>query len=84
MYHSQFQELMTTGYALANRWYFKEFNESEFEAWIDECQSLLSSCEPEPYFPSCPDHRHIEEIVMLLQKVSSEISRGQVEYLGIL
>ena len=84
MYHSQFQELMTTGYALANKLYFREFDESEFDQWIEDCQSLLSCCEPEPYFPSCPDHRHIEEIVMLLQKVSSEISSGEVEYLGIL
>jgi len=82
--YSRFQELMTTGYALANKLYFKEFDESEFEQWIEDCDGLLSSCEPEPHFPLNPDPRHIEEIVFLLLKVSSEISRGEVEYLGIL
>ena len=39
--YARFQELMTTGYALANKLYFKEFDESEFERWIEDCQSLL-------------------------------------------
>jgi hypothetical protein len=82
--YARFQELMTEGFSLSNKFYFGEWNPDEFAAWIKDCQNLLSCCEPEPYFPSCSDHRHIEEIVMLLQKVSSEISRGQVEYLGIL
>ena len=29
-------------------------------------------------------HRHIEEIVMLLAKTSSKISRGQIEYTGLI
>ena len=84
MVTSRFQALMTTGYALANKWHFKEFDEHEFQAWIDQCQSLLSSCEPEPEgFPLCPDIRHIEEIVMLLSATSNKISRGEIEYMGI-
>ena len=82
--YARFQALMTTGYALANKLYFKEFDPNEFDQWVQDCQSLLSSCEPEPHFPSCPDHRHIEEIVFLLLKVSNGISRGEFEYLGIL
>lgn len=84
MVTSRFQELMTQGYALSNKLYFGEFDESEFEQWIDDCDSLLSSCEPEPHFPLNHDPRHIEEIVFLLLKVLGEISRGEVEYLGIL
>ena len=52
--YARFQALMTTGYGLANKLYFKEFDPNEFEAWIQDCQSLLSSCEPEPYFPRVP------------------------------
>jgi len=84
MYHSRFQALMTTGYALANKLYFKEFDPEEFNQWIEGCERLLANCEPEPHFPLNPDPRHIEEIVFLLLKVSSEISRGQVDYRGIL
>ena len=84
MFTSRFQELMTQGYALANKLYFKEFDPHEFDLWIEDCQSLLSCCEPEPHFPLNRDPRHIEEIVFLLQKVWGEISRGEVEYLGIL
>ena len=84
MYSARFQDLMTEGYSLSNKLYFKEFDESEFEAWIEDCQSLLSCCEPEPYFPSCPDPRHIEEIVFLLLKVSDEILRGHIQYMGVL
>ena len=83
MYSIRFQELMTKGHALANKLYFGEFNESEFQRWVQDCQHLLANCEPEPYFPCFPDHRHIEEIVFLLQKVLGEISRGQIEYVGI-
>ncbi len=85
MSSTRFQQLMTTGYALANKRYFKEWIQSEFDQWIEDCQSLLSSCEPEPHgFPWFPDHRHIEEIVMLLAKTSSKISRGQIEYTGLI
>jgi len=83
MYSGRFQELMTTGYALANKLYFKEFNENEFHRWIRDCKSLLANCEPEPCFPYFPTVNHIEEIVMLLHKVSREILRGQVDYTGI-
>ncbi len=81
--YSRFQELITEGYALSNKLHFGEWNPNEFDAWIKDCQSLLSSCEPEPYFPSCPDHRHIEEVVFLLLKVSGEISRGNIRYVGL-
>jgi len=75
---------MTQGYALSNKLHFGEWNPDEFEQWIEDCRTLLSSCEPEPHFPLNPDPRHIEEIVFLLLKVSGEISRGEVEYMGIL
>jgi hypothetical protein len=81
---ARFQGLMTTGHALANKLYFKEFNESEFDQWIKDCQNLLACCEPEPYFPCFPDHRHIEEIVMLLAQTRSRISRGEISYTGVL
>jgi hypothetical protein len=74
---------MTQGFALSNKWNFRQWNQSEFEAWINDCRSLLSLCEPEPHFPYFPDHRHIEEIVMLLGAMSAKISRGQVDYMGI-
>ncbi len=80
----RFQELMTRGYVLTNKIYFRELGPHEFDQWIRECRHLLSRCEPEPYFPWFPDHRHIEEIVFLLQKVWGQISRGQVEYMGLL
>ncbi len=84
MYYSRFQELMTTGYALSNKIYFKEFDPHEFDQWIEDCQRLLSSCEPEPEgFPWFPSPRHIEEIVMLLAKTGSRISRGEITYIGI-
>jgi hypothetical protein len=83
--YSRFQALMTTGYALANKLYFKEFDESEFAAWIKDCQSLLSCCEPEPDgFPLCPSIGHIEEVVMLLSATSGKISRGEITYTGVL
>ncbi len=84
MYYSRFQQLMTQGYSLANKWHFKEWNQHEFDQWIEDCQRLLSSCEPEPDgFPWFPDHRHIEEVVVLLSKTSSKISRGQIESTGL-
>ncbi len=79
-----FRELMTQGYALSNKMYFGEWNPDEFDQWIRDCRRLLSRCEPEPHLPWFPDPMHIEEIVMLLYKVSGEISRGKVEYLGVL
>ena len=76
---------MTQGFALANKLSFKEFDQHEFQAWIEDCESLLSCCEPEPAgFPWCPDSRHIEEIVMLLSATRSRISRGEVHYTGLL
>ena len=85
MFTSRFGTLMTEGYALANKIYFKEFDEYEFNQWINDCELLLAKCEPEPDgFPWCPNPRHIEEIVMLLAKTSSKISRGQTEYTGVL
>jgi hypothetical protein len=83
MITSRFRELMVRGFSLSNKISFKEFNESEFDRWIEDCQNLLSACEPEPYFPIFPDRRHIEEIVFLLQKVSGEILRGHTQYTGI-
>ena len=85
MYHARFQALMTTGYALANKLYFEEFDESEFDQWIEDCQTLLSSCEPEPDgFPLCPTIGHIEEVVMLLSATWSKISRGEIQYTGLI
>jgi len=81
--YARFQELMTQGFSISNKIHFKEFDQHEFEAWVEACYSLIGACKPEPYFPCFPDHRHIEEIVFLLQKVLGEISRGQIEYVGI-
>ena len=84
MFTSRFQELMTEGYALSNKLYFNEFDPDEFHQWINDCKRILAKCEPEPDgFPWFPDHRHIEEIVMLLSKTSSRISRGEITYIGI-
>ena len=80
----RFRQLMTEGYGFANKWYFKEFNESEFQNWVQDCRNLLSRCEPEPYFPRFPDHGDIEEIVFLLAMTSSRISKGKIEYIGLL
>jgi len=77
MFTSRFGTLMTEGYALSNKLYFNEFDPHEFNQWIAACRSLLSLCEPEPYFPWNPDPRHIEELVMLLAATRSRISRGQ-------
>lgn len=82
--YARFQELMTTGYALSNKLHFGEWNSDEFEQWIEDCENLLSSCEPEPHFLLNPDPRHIEEIVFLLLKVSGEILRGHIQYMGVL
>jgi len=76
---------MTRGFSLSNKLHFRQWNQHEFDEWIEDCQRLLSSCEPEPDgFPWFPDHRHIEEIVMLLGKTRSRISRGEITYVGIL
>lgn len=85
MYSVRFRELMTAGYALANKLYFSQFDPHEFDQWIEDCRRFLSRCEPEPEgFPWCPDPRHIEEIVMLLATTRSRISRGEIQYLGVL
>jgi hypothetical protein len=85
MYSARFQKLMTTGYGLASKLHFKELAPREFDQWVQDCRSLLSKCEPEPDgFPWWPDERHIEEIVFLLQKVLGQISRREIQYMGIL
>lgn len=81
--YSRFQELMTQGFSLSNKFYFGEWNPDEFKQWIEDCQTLFSYCEPEPHFPLNLDPRHIEEIVFLLLKVSGEISRGKIQYVGL-
>ncbi len=84
MYSTRFHELMTRGFSLSNKIYFKEFDQHEFNQWIDDCKRLLAKCEPEPEgFPWFPDLRHIEEVVMLLAKTSSRISKGEITYIGI-
>lgn len=83
MYSARFQDLMTEGYSLSNKLFFKEFDHHEFDLWIGACRSLLSLCEPEPYFPWNADPHHIEELVMLLSKTWSRISKGEIEYMGI-
>jgi hypothetical protein len=85
MYSARFQELVTRGYALATKIYFKELGPHEFDQWIEDCERLLAKCEPEPQgFPWSPGPRHIEEIVFLLQKVLGQISRREIQYMGIL
>ena len=84
MYSIRFQELMTKGYTLANKLYFGEFNECEFQRWVQDCQHLLANCEPEPPFPYFPNVNHIEEIVMILMFTLRKIVHGEVEYQGLL
>ena len=84
MLTSRVQELMTRGYSLSNKFYFGQWNQDEFEAWVEACYSLISACKPEPYFPCFPDHRHIEEIVMILMVTSRKILKGEIEYQGLL
>ena len=81
--YTRFQDLITQGFSIANKCYFKEFDESEFEAWIGACRSLLSSCDPEPAFPWFPTVQNIEEIVMLLSETRHKIFRREVYYTGL-
>ena len=81
--HARFQELMTQGFSIANKWYFKEFDESEFEAWIGACRSLLSDCDPEPTFPWFPIVHDIEQIICLLSETRHKILRREVYYMGL-
>ena len=83
MLTSQVQELMTQGYALSNKFHFGQWNQGEFEAWVNECYDIIAACEPELYFPLFPDHRHIEEIVLILMVTSRKISHGEIEYQGL-
>lgn len=83
MITTRFRELMTRGYALANKIYFKELGPREFDQWIEDCRNLVSWCEPEPHLPWFPDPRHIEEIIMILSGTMSRISRREIEYVGI-
>lgn len=81
----RFQHLMTQGFGISNKVHFNELEEGEFDAWVSECRSLLSGCEPQPQgFPACPDYRHIQEIVFLLQKVMDEIAGDKTEYFGFM
>lgn len=81
---ARFQQLMAVGFSLSNKWHFKQWDQDEFEDWLQDCRSLLALCEPEPDgFPWCPDHRNIEEIVFFLQKVGSDISKGHIQYMGL-
>jgi len=82
--YARFQNLINQGFSIANKWYFKEFDESEFEAWIEACRDLLSDCEPEPAFPWFPNVQHIEEIVMLLSETRHKIFRRETYYMGLL
>ena len=84
MLASRIQELMTQGYALSNKLRFGELRQVEFETWVNECYDIISACKPEPCFPSLPDHRHIEEIVMILMHTLHRILRGEIEYQGLL
>lgn len=84
MITTRFRQLMTQGYGLANKLYFEECDPYEFGKWAEDCQRLLSRCEPEPEgFPWFPSYRHIEEIIMVLSATRARISRGEIEYVGI-
>jgi hypothetical protein len=81
--YARFQELMTQGHSLSNKFYFGQWNQDEFERWLDDCHNLLSSCEPEPQLPWFPNVQHIEEIVMLLWETRHKIFRREVYYMGL-
>ncbi|MGB6068799.1 MAG: hypothetical protein WBG50_28650 [Desulfomonilaceae bacterium] len=80
----KFQELMTKGFSLSNKWYFREWNQREFDGWIEDCKDILSCCEPEPELPWFTGPQHIEEIVMTLGETRRKISHGEIEYTGLL
>jgi hypothetical protein len=84
MLTSRVQELMTQGYALSNKFHFGQLNEDEFQPWVEACYDIIAACKPEPCFPSLPNHRHIEEIVMILMHTLHRILRGEIEYQGLL
>ena len=77
MYSIRFQELMTKGYALSNKFHFGQWNEDEFQAWVEDCYDIVAACKPEPCFPSLPDHRHIEEIVMFAHAHTTQDVKGR-------
>jgi hypothetical protein len=79
----KFQDLMTRGFSLSNKLYYKELSQSEFDKWTQECKDILSCCEPEPGFPWYPRPENIEEIVMTLGQIRSKISRGEIEYTSL-
>jgi len=83
MYQSKIQDLMTKGFSLSNKWHFKEWSDAEFDAWVQDCETLLAYCEPEPRFPWFPDERHIEEIVAILGETRRKISNREITYSGL-
>jgi len=83
MLSSRIHELMTQGYALSNKFRFGEWNQGEFEAWVEECYDIVAACKPEPYFPCSPTVGHIEEIVSILMVTSRKIFHGEIEYQGL-
>jgi len=84
MFTSHIQGLMTRGHSLSNKLRFGELRQGEFETWVNECYDIIAACKPEPYFPCLPNHRHIEEIVMILMHTLHRILRGEIEYQGLL
>ena len=83
MLTSRIQELMTKGYALSNKFRFGQWNQEEFETWVNECYEIIAACKTEPYFPCFPDHRNVEEIVMILMVTTRKISHGEIQYQGL-
>jgi len=83
MLSSRIHELMTQGYALSSKYYFGQWNQSEFEGWVEECYDIVAACTPEPEFPYFPDHRNIEEIVLILMHTLHRILRGETKYQGL-
>jgi hypothetical protein len=80
----RFQELSSKGYRLYEEWRDGEMSHSTFDWWVRDCEDALSLCIPDQDgIPLFAGPGNIEDIIMLLNRVSAEIQRGNVEYLGI-
>jgi len=82
--YARCQRLITQGFSMSKKTSFEEFNRLEFKAWTEECRSVLSLCQPEPYFPQNPDPSRIKELVMLLSSTRHKIFKGEIECRGLL
>ena len=84
MYSTRFQELMTQGYSLATNGTSRNGTNTSSMSGLTSAGAFWLAVNLNHHFPWFPEPTHIEEIVMLLAETSSRISRGQIEYAGVL